>query len=226
MMFFHVPTFPAGPSAVSPEPSKRPTEDSLPSSFWCCRKILFVQVLLCVSLLLYFLCMLLGVSAYLEGSGQNDESHPEITRNMSRKLAIFGCIGLVANGLALVGIIKKQRVFLIPIILFLAATLLLDGILALVFVTSRISNSSGINSGSDMLTLSIQTAPKNRILLGFLKMIVTLIMFRCVLDVYRKDLSLRSSRSPFRSKTKDLRAEEGDASPVKSPKLKEYARFL
>jgi len=235
-MFYHVPIFPTGAPAVSPEPSKKPESDSLPPTLCCCRKILLVQVMMSASFLLHFLCMVTAVSAYIQGSGQTQYSHPESSRNNSRKLAIFGCLGVVANGLALTGLLKKQRVFLIPALLFLAATLVLDGVLALAYITSHTINNSGVDSGSDimylsssMLALSIQTSSNNMIVLSFLKLVLTIFMFRCVLDVYRKDLSLRSTRSPFRSQMKDLRAsraEEGNASPLKSPKLREYTRFV
>lgn len=232
-MFFHVPTFPNGAQALSPEPTKKSRDDSWSTTLCCCKKTLLLQVFLWISTLIHFLAVVLAVSFYFRDSQPDSISvHVVGTGNACRKLVVFGCVGIVTNGLAIVGLMKKQRVFIIPNILFLACTLILDGILALVYITSTTSNDSDFHFGSDIadlsssvLALSVQTSSKFMFPVIIFKILFTAIIFRCLMDVYQRDMSLRSSRSPFRSQTKEARAEEGGASPSKSPKLEKYSRF-
>lgn len=241
---FHVglPTFPNGQqaqAALSPEPTKK-SPDDWSTTLFCCKKTLLLQFFLWVSTLFHFLAVVLALSTYNQDS-QIDANYAisgrvVVTPSKSsyEKLAVFGCIGILTNGLAIIGLLKKQRVFLIPNILFLACTLILDGILALVYLTSTTSNDPDFHSGSDIadisssvLSPSVQNSSKLMFPSIIIKIVFTAIIFRCLMDVYQRDMSLRSSRSPFRSQTKpkEARAEEGEASPIKSPKLGKYSRF-
>jgi len=232
---FHVglPTFPNGQpaqAALSPEPTKKSIDD-WSTTLFCCKKTLLLQFFLWVSTLFHFLAVVLALSTFYAISGRVVVTP---TKNAYEKLVVFGCIGILTNGLAIIGLLKKQRVFLIPNILFLACTLILDGILALVYLTSTTSSDPDFHSGSDIadisssvLSLSVQNSSKLMFPSIIFKILFTAMIFRCLMDVYQRDMSLRSSRSPFRSQTKpkEARAEEGEASPRKSPKLGKYSRF-
>ena len=125
---------------------------------------------------------------------------------------------------------------MVPLVLFLVITLILDLMTLFYFILSG-------NSFNDIENLNPSLAPLSRHSSSFLfviKFIVSCCLLRLVILLYRKNLLMRTGRSPFRSASKPLpppppsrEAEKGkslDQSNLQSPELKppkvgQYRRF-
>jgi len=188
----------------------------------------------CTLLLLTLYCaahLLMAVHAVLcLTSGPPPGSHcPEL-------LTLAIC-GVTAAGLAVLAVWAKIRLLLVPLVLFLVVTLILDLMTLFYFILSG-------NSFNSIENLNPSLAPFSRHSSSFLfviKFIVSCCLLRLVILLYRKNLLMRTGRSPFRSASKpptpppapSREAEKGKSleqanlqSPeLKPPKVGQYRRF-
>jgi len=128
------------------------------------------------------------------------------------ELMIVGVTGALVNGLALVGLWSRQRLFLLPVIMFLIVNLLLDFITAVAFFCTHMSDDALANrvQVNNYEVTKLATPVRHSrdqafvVLFPFflVKMVLSFIYLRCLLDVYKRDPCMRTTRSPFKNGTK------------------------
>jgi len=149
---------------------------------------------------------------------------------------IVGVTGALVNIFGIVGLWKRQRLFLIPVILFLMVNLALDFVTTIAFFVTHL-NSDEINDGSPNnhvlhgVEISKLVSPlehsKDRsfaVLFPFLmiKLVLSMIILRCLLDVYKRDPTMRTARSPLRNLGKSPNQKSGEAEDEPVWKLNNY----
>jgi len=199
----------------------------------CCSKLQLLEGVLFFSTLTHILVLSIGASILIYGHRKFVEfgGYEFYSSQTAPDLIIIGTVGSVFSILAIVGVWKRSREFLIPMIFYLLVFLLVDFVsfVAYFFHNSwqsddlyedmsnlevlRIGNNGSIemvNTGNkDMTTL---------IICLFIKIMANTIFLKLLLDVYRKNLSMRSNRSPLRTQTKSVNVNLETSPPVKHGK--------
>jgi len=154
---------------------------------------------------------------------------------------VVGVTGTLVNILGVLGLWKRQRLFLVPVILFLLLNLALDFITAIAFFVTHLNSDElrdarpnnykmeGVEISKLVSPLQHSQDRSFAVLFPFLliKLTVSMVILRCLLDVYKRDPTMRTTRSPLRNITKQPEQRTGEADeepPV--PKLKKYYELV
>ena len=134
------------------------------------------------------------------------------------ELLIFGCIGAVASSLALVAIWIRLRHLMVPLLLFVSFSTVFDAVSILSYftATSRRFLESNILRGYNVI-------PKYSSEIIFIvigKLVVSILLFRIIVQAYRRNLKLRGGRSPFRASRKNSCSNIDKENISASPKFK------
>ncbi|XP_023322798.1 uncharacterized protein LOC111697131 [Eurytemora carolleeae] len=205
-------------------------------NFFCCTKIWFVELLLCISTIGYVLVIALAASMIYYGK-VSDVDYKGLRINpgaTGAELMIVGVSGTLVNLLGLFGIWKRQRLFLVPVLVFLISIIVLDLITLITTITLQIKGDPVFAHYEDLEVLDIDPKnlskpvrfPTDRTFnylfpLFIFKIFISILFLRILVDVYRKDPTLRTSRSPLRTVAVD-KSQFDDS----SPKMKKYTRFV
>merc|ERR1719370_1557346 len=153
------------------------------------------------------------------------------------ELLILGVTGCVAYCLALTGLRLGRRNFLLPCIVFLIVSIILDAIdiFSLFFLdwSSSSSNSNELplrprtttSITWAQLQLFIQPDLYSLASWLFVKLVVSLLVARALLQLYRNNPILRAAASPIKEREKKLEEGKVCSPPKKDAKLGKYQRF-
>jgi len=197
------------------------------SSLLCCSKIAFLEVFSCLTTVVHILVISLAFSILFHGGQEHLQfrGHTIESKVTGAELMIVGVTGAFVNGLALIGLWSRRRLFLVPVILFLIVNLFLDLITAIAFFCTHISDQVDHAQVADAIILNdvemskLATPVKHSkdrafiVLFPFflIKMVLSIIYLRCLLDVYKKDPVMTTNRrSPFKSSTNKKSCSEPD----------------
>merc|ERR1719209_1283764 len=153
------------------------------------------------------------------------------------ELIILGVTGFVAYCLALTGLRLGRRNFLLPCIVFLIVSIILDAID--IFSLFFLDWSSSSNSNNELplrprTTTSITWAQLQMFMQPdlsslaswlFVKLVVSLLVARALLQLYRNNPILRAAASPIKEREKKLEEGKFCSPPKKDAKLGKYQRF-
>jgi len=188
-------------------------------SILCCSKIKFLTGLLWLSYIVHLLVVALAVSMLYNYPGNVSRGSSYGSNETGTELLIVGIAGIMVNLLALIGIWKGQRLFLTPAMLYMAITLLLDLVTTIKFFAGQFSSGDDVfDHYDDLETIEVDSVGITRLIgpakharehssaalfpLFLVKMVICVTIFRTLCDVYKKDLTMRSTRSPIRNKGK------------------------
>jgi len=143
------------------------------------------------------------------------------------ELVTVGSIGCVTSCLALLAVWMRVRSLLVPFILFLLFTIILDSISIFAYFTHK----ENIDlENRDFVSEAIIKYSADLVLFTALKLVFSIIIFQITVQTYRRNLKLRGGRSPFRigNKTCSNDKERLAASPKLAEKKNSrfnYAQF-
>jgi hypothetical protein len=198
----------------------------------CCSKIQFLEAILFVSTLSHILVLSIGCSImfypnrrYVEFGGYefySSQTGPD--------LVSVGVVGTIFSLMAIVGLWKRSRGLMIPMIFYLAVFLLVDFVSFLAYffqnnwqsddIFENLENLEVIRVGNDGVNMLPSDQPDLSALMIclFIKIIGNIIFLKLLINVYRKNLMMRTSRSPLRNTNQSTAVEVDNATPVKPGK--------
>eukprot|EP00088_Acartia_fossae_P018232 TRINITY_DN2050_c0_g1_i2.p1 TRINITY_DN2050_c0_g1~~TRINITY_DN2050_c0_g1_i2.p1 ORF type:complete len:248 (-),score=26.81 TRINITY_DN2050_c0_g1_i2:120-836(-) len=218
-------------SAPAPAPN---TYQSPKKKSVCCTKIQILEALLFVSTITHILVLSIGCSIVLNPGREYIEfgGYQFYSSQTGPDLVTVGIIGAAFSILGIIGIWKATRGLLIPLMFYLCVFLLVDlvSFVACFFrytwdsddLYEDLRNLEVIRLGGhgevDMLSAEEPDISMFMICL-LMKIFGNIIFLKMLLDVYRKNLKLRASRSPLRNvgKPAETKFEENET-PVKPGK--------
>ena len=123
------------------------------------------------------------------------------------ELLIIGSVGTVSSLFALLGIWFRVRSMMIPLLLFLLFTILMDAVSSFYYFTSYTFDSDKIGNDFDFYrgihtNNLLPSYTRNEMFFVIGKLIFSILLFRSISKCYRRNLLLRGGRSPFRSNKK------------------------
>jgi len=231
----------ATPASSSSPPGRTPA--STRSILCCCSKIQFLEVMLVVSAIAHILAISVGSSIIHYGKSEDIQFRGRVidATATGSELLVVGVTGAVVNILGVIGLWRKQRLLLIPVILFMTITLLLDMVTTVAFFTNNLGQGKIKETNilvppeSKDVDISHLVAPFKHsqdhsfaLLFPFflVKLVVSIIIYRSLLDVYRRDPNMRVTRSPLRNLTKSQEKAKQSAETVEdSPPMDKYKRL-
>jgi len=197
----------------------------------CCTKIKILEAFLFISTITHILVFSIGISILRS----QDRKYVEIggyefyASQAGEDLVTVGILGTSLSLVAIIGMWKKSRAFLIPMVFYLTVFFLVDftSFIAYFFHYSwksddlfeNIENLEVIKVGNDGLEMVTADNPDLSSLMTclFIKIVANIIFIKLLLDVYRKDVMMRTSRSPLRNvgKTTPVQVVIDEDSPVR-----------
>jgi len=182
----------------------------------CCTKIKFLSGMLWLSYMVHVLVVSLALSMlYYRSTDVLDVSGEVDSSEMGTELLIVGVTGTLANIVALIGIWKGQRLFLVPVMVYMAVTILLDFVTSVRFFVGQLEGDDDFAVYDDLETIDVDSVGMTRLIsptkhtrersfaalfpLFLIKMVISIILFRTLCDVYKRDLTMRATRSPIRN---------------------------
>jgi len=191
-----------------------PTRTRVDTSMVCCSKAAFLEAFSCMATVVHILVISLATSIFYYGNEKDLQfrGHTIESNVNGAELMIVGVTGALVNGLALVGLWSRQRLFLLPVIMFLIVNLLLDFITAVAFFCTHMSDDALANRVQlnnyevTKLATPVRHSRDQAFVVLFpfflVKMVLSFIYLRCLLDVYKRDPIMRTTRSPFKNGSK------------------------
>jgi hypothetical protein len=214
----------------------------------CCTTLLFLEMVCSISIAFHLLCTAVGTSMLHHQAIASPHAVIQLTKDQAIELLVMGVTGTLVNLLALIGLWHKYRHFLLPLVLFLIIDIILDAIYVFAYCVS-VSDPAMLEQQHPLSALSPGNLSKPETMRSLLpvlafKMVFSLILAKLLMYVYKRDLTIRTGRSPLRKRTNGQAEEAGEesseavsASKVptvqsslmkseeKVPKLGQYHRF-
>ena len=206
----------------------------IPSTYWasaqssstpktttapCCSSSLLLEILLYVHTGLHLLAVALAISVLNHKS--NDLQAVE--------LVVVGMSGALTTTLAIMGLWYRQRQFLLPLVVFLLSTIVLDSISIFYYF---VSSPNAEPTYPRMSPISLYPNTDRMIPYLILKVVFSFWLVKSLISVYRKNLSIRTGRSPLRKQSPpsgDLGTVEkggsGTDSNIPKQKVGQYSKF-
>jgi len=213
-------------------------------SILCCTKIQFLEAMLTISAMAHILAISLAYSIIYYGEREDIEFRGHFINSTATgsELMVVGVTGTLVNIFGVLGLWKRQRLFLVPVILFLMLNLAVDFITGIAFFVAHLNSDElrdarpnnykmeGVEISKLVSPLEHSQDRSFAVLFPFLliKLTVSMVILRCLLDVYKRDPTMRTTRSPLRNITKQpeqTTGEEGEEEPA-VPKLKKYYELV
>ena len=136
-------------------------------------------------------------------------------------MLVLGVVGSISSSVALLAVWLRMRPMLIPLILFLIFTMVLDAASIFMFYTTL----------SEQWSQRLAFIPRyshDLVLFIIGKLIYSILLFHSTCQSYRRNLKLRGGRSPFRiqKKNSETTGDQENQKHSASPKLsKKQAKF-
>ena len=208
---------PPNPTSSSTSPSKSTTTTT------CCSSTLLLEVLLYLHSGLYLLAVALAVSVL------NKTTPDQHQYQQAVELVVVGISGAVTTAMAISGLWLRLRQFLLPLVVFLFSIIVLDSISIFYYYMSSPSTQS-IYPDQSLFTLYPNTDHMVPYLV--VKLVFSIWLVKRLTTMYRKNLTIRTGRSPLRKQTQpsgdDAKFEEGETekgSPMIKAKVGLYSKF-
>eukprot|EP00092_Neocalanus_flemingeri_P016937 GFUD01018319.1.p1 GENE.GFUD01018319.1~~GFUD01018319.1.p1 ORF type:complete len:252 (-),score=79.60 GFUD01018319.1:90-800(-) len=211
-------------SSTSPSKSNTTNSSTSPSkstpATTGCTSSWLLEVLLYVHTGFYLLAGAYAVSSL----------HHDTLDNLAAELLMLGTCGALTSTLAIMGLWYRQRQFLLPLVIFLLATIVLDCIS--VFY-SQVSSPDAEPLFPKMSPISLYPETDHPIPFLLVKLLFTIWLVKRLISMYRKNLSIRTGRSPLRKQSPpsgdQSKIEKGGVDSSESPVLKakvgKYSKF-
>ena len=221
MMYGYIPSYHWTTAPTSTSPSLSPNKTTHSSST-CGRSSMFLEVMLYLHSAFHLLAVALSVSVLHHINSDHSQTAVE--------LVVVGMSGALTSILAIMGLWFRQRQFLLPLVVFLFATIVLDSISIFYYYVSAPSAEATYPT---MTPISLYPNTDRMIPYLIVKLVFSIWLVKRLISMYRKNLTIRTGRSPLRKQTKPL-SESGsveDKGEIEtgSPKLKskvgKYTKF-
>ena len=166
-------------------------------SSYCCGRLMLLLAAITIYALFHLLSLSYGVILVQQDIISDLSDYEEI------ELVTVGCIGSVTSLVAAFGLWFKLRSFLLPLLMFMIFTMILDSVSVFYYFTSpthsfdQTSNKFDLYRGIHRNQI-IPTFTQDAIFLIIGKIIFSLFLSRAIIRTYRYDLRLRGGRSPVR----------------------------
>jgi len=194
----------------------------------CCTRVQVLEFFLFISLLMHILVLSIGCSILLSSDRKWVEfgGYEFYSSETGPDLVVIGVLGTVFSLAGLIGLWKRNRAMTCPLMFYLCIFLTVD-------CTSLVAYNFNYSWSSqelfeDMENLEVfhtddsgkeprQEFNNSSLMIALLiKIIFNVIFLKVLIDVYRKDIIMRTSRSPIRNQTQPT--QEESATPVKPGK--------
>ena len=146
---------------------------------------ILLEIMLVLHTILYFLG-LLAVPVIQNG----DDDHQQAAEMM-----VVGSCGCLTSSLALMGIWYHQKQFLLPLLVFLFATIVLDSVCLFQYYH--------LIGALEEFGNKLSFYPINDSMMPFLilKLLLSMYLVKSLISIYRWNLTIRTGRSPLRNKS-------------------------
>ena len=184
---------------------------------------MLLEVLLYLHSGLYLLAVALAVSVLHKTTPDQHQYQQAL------ELVVVGISGAVTTTMAITGLWLRLRQFLLPLVVFLFSIIVLDSISIFYYYMSSPSTQLTYHEQS-LLTLYPNTDHMVPFMIA--KLVFSIWLVKRLIAMYRKNLTIRTGRSPLRKQTQpsgdDAKFEEeetGKGSPMIQAKVGLYSKF-
>jgi len=197
----------------------------------CCTRVQVLEFFLFISLLMHILVLSIGCSVLLSSDRKYVQfgGYEFYSSQTGPDLVVIGVLGGVFSLAGLIGVWKRNRVMIIPLMFYLCIFLLVDCTSFAAFNFNYSWTSQDVLEDMENLEVlhidefgMVNMKPRQEfnnssLMVGlFIKIIFNIIFLKVLVDVYRKDVIMRTSRSPIRTQTQPT--QEESTTPVKPGK--------
>eukprot|EP00088_Acartia_fossae_P068838 TRINITY_DN8817_c0_g1_i1.p1 TRINITY_DN8817_c0_g1~~TRINITY_DN8817_c0_g1_i1.p1 ORF type:complete len:236 (+),score=8.46 TRINITY_DN8817_c0_g1_i1:48-755(+) len=214
-------------------PSKmNQSQESPRKSKTCCTKIQLLETFLFISIISHILVLSIGCSILLNPEREYIEfgGYEFYSSQTGPDLATVGILGTMFSLLSLLGVWRRQRGFLIPLIFYLCVFLLVDLVSFVAYffhytwdsddLFEDLENLEVIKVGHNGVNMIPADEPDiSSLMVGLLiKIFANIIFLKVLVSVYRKDIHMRTTRSPLRNPGKSTSVQVEEKTPTKPGK--------
>ena len=153
----------------------------------------------------------------------------EADHQQAAEMMVVGTSGALTTSLAIMGLWYRQRQFLLPLVFFLFATIVLDSasVFNYYYVSTPTVDETSLTKVNAISFYPI-TDPMSPYLI--VKLLISIWLMQRLISTYRKNLTIRTGRSPLRKHqqpfSEDVEKRSDDkGSPILKWKVGKYSKF-
>eukprot|EP00092_Neocalanus_flemingeri_P045669 GFUD01051149.1.p1 GENE.GFUD01051149.1~~GFUD01051149.1.p1 ORF type:complete len:226 (+),score=59.67 GFUD01051149.1:55-732(+) len=219
MFYGYVPSLYWSSAQPSTNSSTSPSKSNPTTT--CSSSPLLVKMLLYVHTGLHLLAIALAASSL---------HHISSDHTQAAELLIVGTSGALTGIMAMMGLWYKQRQFLLPLVVYLLASIVLDSIAVFYYY---VASPNANRTYPKMSPISLYPNTDRMMPYLIVKLVLSIWLVKRLITVYRKNLTIRTGKSPLRKqsppscdKTKVEKGGDKSESPVlKGNKVGKYSKF-
>ena len=210
-------------NATTSPSSPTQTKTTTPSTPCCTSSTMMLEVMLYIHTGFHVLAVL-AVPVL-----QNKEAD----HHQAAEMMVVGTSGALTTSLAIMGVWYRQRQFLLPLVVFLFATIVLDSasIFNYYYVSTPTVDDTTLTKVNAISFYPI-TDPMSPYLI--VKVLISIWLMQRLISTYRKNLTIRTGRSPLRKQPQPScedvvqgfeKGSDDKGSPILKGKVGKYSKF-